>query len=336
MTSAAPTLRLACFLAWLGLTAPPGAALAQATLQAAAAQKLFAEASRELDARQFASACPKLEVVTRMVPEGIGGRMALAECHEGWGKLASAWSHYLAAQGMATAAGQKQRAKECAAKVAELEPKLAMLTVQVPAEVKAAPEVEIRRDGVALQVVQWGAAIPVDGGAHELTVTARGRAPRKWTVTVADGQKAAVTLQLGAPVGEVAIGARGGRSKVPGIALAAAGAASLITGGILVGVAAAGLEQNRALAPKDEGGAPLCAREPRPGEPGACESMRANADFAVTGGNAGMGLLVGGGVLAAGAVIYLLLPDRAAASKTSRVVVAAGKDGGGLMVTGAF
>src|SRR5262245_4192707 len=75
--------------------------------RASAAQALFDQAFDEMGKKQFASACPKLEEATRLVPDALGAKEQLALCYEGWGKLASAWSQWVILQSAAEkAAGQ--------------------------------------------------------------------------------------------------------------------------------------------------------------------------------------------------------------------------------------
>ncbi len=61
----------------------------------ATAQALHDQGLKALDAKDYATACPKLEEVVRLVPDGLGARLSLAECYEGADRLASAWTVYL-------------------------------------------------------------------------------------------------------------------------------------------------------------------------------------------------------------------------------------------------
>lgn len=44
--------------------------------------------------------------MTRLVPEGLGAKLTLAECYESQGKLASAWTQYTVVESMAARTGQ--------------------------------------------------------------------------------------------------------------------------------------------------------------------------------------------------------------------------------------
>lgn len=162
----------------------------------AAAQKLYDEATVEMDAKNFASACPKLEEVERLYPDGLGAKLTTAQCYEGLGKLASAWSKYTLVEALAKKAGLAERATEAAKKAAELRPRLATLRIEVPAEVRALPGLAITRDGAPLDEAQWGTPLPVDKGRHTVVMTAAGKPSWERGIEIqADGEAATVTVE---------------------------------------------------------------------------------------------------------------------------------------------
>jgi hypothetical protein len=176
----------------------PAAGLAQPNEQEQwpVAQALYDQATAEMDAKNYASACPKLEEVERLLPEKLGAKLTTAQCYEGQGRLASAWAKYTRVEALAGKAGQAQRAKEAAAKAAELRPRLATLTIGVPPEVRALPGLAITRDGVALGEAQWGLPVPVDKGQHRVVATATDKQPWEKGVEIqADGVTATVTVE---------------------------------------------------------------------------------------------------------------------------------------------
>jgi hypothetical protein len=168
----------------------------------AAAQALFDEGRQLATAGSYAEACPKLVESLRLDPV-IGTRFYLAECFEHVGKLASAWTYYLEVADAAKAAGQKDREKYANDRAEALRPRLAKLALKVPEAARAIPGLSIARDGVAVGEAQWGTAIPVDLGAHAVTVSAPKKKP--WTTTVDVGQEgqlaevAVPTLEAEAP-----------------------------------------------------------------------------------------------------------------------------------------
>jgi hypothetical protein len=160
----------------------------------AAAQALYDSATALMDARDYASACPKLEEVTNLVPEGLGARLTLAECYEGAGKLASAWTQYAIVAPRAARAGQQVRREKAEAKMAELGARVAKLTIVVDPSLTRLEGLEIARDGVTVGRAQWGEAVPIDGGEHLITARAPGKQPWSRPVTIEDGGAVSVAL----------------------------------------------------------------------------------------------------------------------------------------------
>ena len=188
-------IRSACS-AWLFgmlLVVDPGAAFAQgAPARAKKAQQLFEEATAELDAGKYDSACPKLLEVTRLAPDGVGARETLAECYEKQGKLASAWRQHGAAEALARKQNKLDRAAAAARHAAALKPRLATLTASAP---PGAGEAVLQLDGETVEGAPWGTPVYVDGGSHTVVVTAPGYKPFSRTITVT-GDGAKVKLQV--------------------------------------------------------------------------------------------------------------------------------------------
>src|SRR5262245_14421848 len=112
------------------------------------AQALYEQAVAAMDKKDYASACPSLEEVVRLIPEGVGAKLTLAECYEGAGRLASAWTGYALAEAAAAKENQREREQKAHARAEALKPKLARLTIVVPEAVRALPGLAITRDGV--------------------------------------------------------------------------------------------------------------------------------------------------------------------------------------------
>jgi hypothetical protein len=163
--------------------------------QTAAAQTLYEEATADLDAKRYASACRKLEDVTSVVPDALGAKLTLGGCYEELGKLASAWAQYALVETMALKMGQPERAKKAAEKVAALRPLLATLHLQLTPTVTSIPGIVLRCDGTAVDKAHWGTPLPVDAGEHVVVTTAPGRITWKRRVKVpADGAVVSVTI----------------------------------------------------------------------------------------------------------------------------------------------
>src|SRR5688572_3592069 len=90
----------------------------------ATAEALFREGTALLDEKKFAEACPKLAESHRLDP-ATGTLLALAFCHEGEGRLASAWAEFAEVAGRAREEGRTDRELVAREHAANLEPRLA-------------------------------------------------------------------------------------------------------------------------------------------------------------------------------------------------------------------
>lgn len=113
------------------------------------------------------------------------------------GQLVKAREAYLAVtrDDSASTSPAVLKAREDAAKeVAEIEPRLANLTVKV--EGPGAAEASVEMDGVKVPIALVGVARPADPGQHTLQASANGAAADPQTVTLKEGGAATVTLLL--------------------------------------------------------------------------------------------------------------------------------------------
>jgi hypothetical protein len=134
---------------------------------AAAAQALFEEGKKALQAGDFNTACPKLAESQKLDP-GAGTLFMLAVCHEKAGLTASAWAEFLEVVTEAQRAGGAENLKRVETG------KLAGLS--------------IKRDDKPVRQATWGVALPVDPGTHTIEVTATGK--QKWTSQIEVGAQA--------------------------------------------------------------------------------------------------------------------------------------------------
>ncbi|WP_155798722.1 hypothetical protein [Sorangium cellulosum] len=147
-------------------------------------QKLFDEAIAEMDAGQFQSACPKLERVVELEPDGLGARLALAECYEGMSEPARAWQTCFDAKRAAVQAKNGQRAHDAALCMTRLDSKIVKIELNVPQIVRSLPDLEITLDGARVEPARWGAPVAVMRGEHVVVATARGKLPWRKNVTL--------------------------------------------------------------------------------------------------------------------------------------------------------
>lgn len=315
-----------------------------------AAQALYDQATAEMDAGKFESACKKLEEVVRLVPDGLGAKMTLAQCYEGMGRLASAWSQYTQVESLARKTGQAGRATKAASKAAALKRKLPSLIIDLARDAREVPGLEILRDGELVGQAQWGLALPVDKGAH--TVTARAPGRKTWSVSVEvkeEGKSVAATVPVldleAAPApsasatASASVTATAAPSSPPPPAPARSwqtplGAITLAAG--VAGLAAGGVFGGLALARRDDSIKAGC-NTLNECPPGAAEIRNEARLF----GDVSSAALIAGGALAAAGVVLLITAPRAAksepsSSKQSHLSVEIAPLFGGALVQGRF
>jgi hypothetical protein len=186
----------------LGSAATEAARAQSHSGDAAMAETLFNDAKRRMATGDYASACPKLAESYRLDPGG-GTLTALAACHEGAGKTASAWTEFLQVVSEARQAGRADRERFAQQHIHALERKLSKLTVVVDPAIAGLPGLEVSRDGTLLGQAGWGTAAPVDPGEHTIDVKATGKKPWSTTLTigpVADVQTVTIPALVDVPV----------------------------------------------------------------------------------------------------------------------------------------
>jgi hypothetical protein len=325
-----------------GLVAMFGAAgaLAQNTGNAAA-EALFQEGRSLAQEGRYTEACPKFAESQRLDPS-TGTLIALALCHEGEGKLATAWAEFTSAEARAKHEGREDRAKLARERAAALQPRLSTLTVDVPPEVAATPGLKVKLDGAVIGSPSFGVAVPIDGGEHRLEATATGKEPFETVVTVkgeADAARVSVQPLVNAvePAGSPPPASRAQKTPDdesqdrPGSGMRTAG---LITAG--AGVVALGVGSYLALDAKgdyedakNQCGSAGCQEGP----------YQAGEDARSQGTTATIVLAIGGAAVATGAVLWFVAPseesrtlDTTAALRINRV----GIGPRGLVMGGSF
>ena len=140
----------------------------------AAAEALF-ERGRELMAqRRVKEACPLFEESQRL-DAGIGTQFNLAACYEAAGRFASAYTLFLEVAEAARARDQAQRMEVAVARAHAVEPKVSRLVIEVDPQQRAA--LTLHRDGSVVDPAQWGLAVPVDPGTHQVQAGGPGLVP---------------------------------------------------------------------------------------------------------------------------------------------------------------
>jgi serine/threonine-protein kinase len=154
----------------------------------------------------YAEGCKKLAASQALDP-GAGTLVNLAACYKLAGKTATAWATYQEAAAAANRSGRTDWELQARSQASELESLISYLTVNVP-QSSALAGLSVERDGTLIQPAEWGSAIPVDPGAHDVRARAPGRKPFKKTVeVVAEASRLVVTIPELAPLDAAPIAA---------------------------------------------------------------------------------------------------------------------------------
>lgn len=146
----------------------------------AAAESLFQDARKLMDAKKYGEACPKFLASHKASP-AVGTLLNLADCYEKDGKLASAWARFHEAVALAQRLGRPDREKTARDRADKLEPKLIKLTIK-----SADKDIAVKLDGTGIDAAALGTPVPVDPGSHTIEATAKGKKPYTSTFEVAE------------------------------------------------------------------------------------------------------------------------------------------------------
>ncbi|HEY8074305.1 MAG TPA: hypothetical protein VIF62_09350 [Labilithrix sp.] len=213
-----------------------------------AAEALFVEGRRLLDAGKAAEACPKLEESQRLDP-GVGTRFFLAVCYEQIGRTASAWAAFREVEAASRTAGRHDREELAKKRADALEPRLVRLQLEVPWAARAS-NVEIRRNGVVVGAAQWGMPVPIDPGASVFHVDARGKVAIDIRVDAKEEGKTKVVAipelaDAPAPPAEAPPETAPSPLRTIGWATAGVGAAGVVTSGVIGLIAKSKFDDSR-------------------------------------------------------------------------------------------
>ncbi|MDB4996561.1 MAG: hypothetical protein JWM74_3993 [Myxococcaceae bacterium] len=165
---------------------------AQASGQdAATAQALFDDGKRLMQLGKHGEACPKLLESERLDP-GAGTRLAIALCHEGEGRTATAWAEFNVVLTDARRDRRPDRETAATEHIRALEKKLTRLTISVE---RKDDGLEIRRDGALVGEAQWSTPLPIDPGKHRFEARAPGHKTWESEVTIS-GEGSVVDVKV--------------------------------------------------------------------------------------------------------------------------------------------
>ena len=312
------------------------------------ADALFKEGRALLDAKNFDEACPKLAASQAKEP-GAGTLLALALCHEGQGKTATAMKELREAAELGRRVGREDLARAADKRAQAMEPSLAKLVVRMPEGARY----DVTCDAEPVEPSRVGEPFMVDPGEHKVHISARGKKPRTYTVrlsgaglteivvdpleaeaapvvaTPARRPSKIVTLTTEPPAPEAADTNRGGAQRVIGLTVAGLGIAGLGAGAYFGG---------RALS-ESSAAKKGCTPGPCPEGQTNDANERAKSAFSYS----VVSIAAGTGALAIGTILYFTAPrsgPSAATAKpkgmTARVIPEAGPKSVGLGVVGTF
>ena len=205
----------------------------------ARADRLFDEA-KQLQATDLAGACAKFEASLALNPQAIGTLLNVASCDQALGRIAAAHARFREAQARAREQGRDVEREAASARLAELAPRLPLVTVTFAQPPRPGTRLVIDEHAIALTAL---VDLPLDPGTHEVVVSAPGHLPFRASVRAFEGRRSTVTL----PALERAVTAASSRRRL-GLVTAGGGVVALGAAAV-IGVVAHGRYQ----APFDDG-----------------------------------------------------------------------------------
>jgi hypothetical protein len=258
-------------------------------------QPTYDQATRLMEKKSFAEACPLLEKVVARIPEGLGGKITLAECYEGAGKPLRALRLYEQVVLEADAQKQGERKKKAATKVEALLGVVPTLTLEV-----APASAEVKLDGEKLGLEALSSKVSVEPGEHRLEASAPSHEPWSKALSLGEGAREVVRIRLTPKVAAVAPEVRErplDRRALQGIAALAAGGLGVVS--LAVGAGMGGVALDKAGARGRECPGSVCT----PAGLTLDSEAKTAADLST-------GFFVGGALgVAAGVTLFLLRPS---------------------------
>lgn len=320
----------------------------------APAEELFREGRALLDAKRYDEACPKLAESQRLEP-GAGTLLALALCHEGQGKPATASMELKRASELGRRNGRADLAAAADKRARALEASVPHLVVQLPEG--EGSTYDVRCDDQPIAASDLGAPIPMDPGEHRIDVTAHGKTARSYVVRISGAGTVEIVVDaledlrptaasnvapappktrarasgpvLGVPADPSRDEGRGGAQRTTGLVLVGAG---------IVGLGAGAYFGGRALSQSGEAKR-TCPKAGSCSDNGGAANDRAKTSFKVS----VISVAAGAGALTLGAIVYFLAPNDASSQgagkpprATARVIPSIDPSGGSLGLVGTF
>lgn len=186
---------LVALLVWPGVTmaqVPDARARAEA-------QKLYEDGAKDLEADDYARACPKFEAAWKILPDHIRTGVTLADCLDKWGKPASALRVLEKMAPLAQARGDEAKTAEIQATIADLDKRVPRMTVRVSESLARRPGLSILRGETPLPPASWGTPEALDPGEYEVVVSAIDQPTWTTKIRLDMGKAASVEVEPGWP-----------------------------------------------------------------------------------------------------------------------------------------
>lgn len=174
----------------------PRAAHADDAENLSRATQLYDEALPFLTKKDYATACPKLEEAVRLVSVAVGARLALSDCYEGQGKLASALSMAETSLSLASAGNQAERVELAKQRIQSLTPRVGRVNITLAPGAAEVKELKISFDGKDVARDAWGKPRRLDKGKYAVAASAPNRKKLETSVVVEDGKEASVVIPV--------------------------------------------------------------------------------------------------------------------------------------------
>ncbi len=123
----------------------------------------------------------------------------ISDCEQQLGDLVSAQGHAAQGRELARQRNDTELVGIADQQLAAIDGRLPRLTIRLSAQAPAGSKVQ--RDGVAVDRASLGSPMPVNPGAHIITVSASGRGERRFDVTVAEGGRNELAVEPGPKLG---------------------------------------------------------------------------------------------------------------------------------------
>ena len=189
-------VRLRAPLAWLIATIAVVAPSRARASDPERGTQLFKEGRDAMAAQNYALACQKF-IESEGADPHVGTLINLAQCEEALAKLATSRQYWEQALDLGRATSDP-RIDFIEGELARIDARVPRVTVRLAPT--APPDTVVRRDGVEFESASFGVPLPVETGAHTLTVSAPQHEPREYDLEVSESESRDVVVEPGALV----------------------------------------------------------------------------------------------------------------------------------------